>query len=235
MTFKKILFPVDSSDRCRVAAPFVCATARRFGATVTLANYVETPPVWYGAAEVPVIPDPGIPYLLENAQMNLTFFGGEFFQGVPTEIVVQQGDPGAKIVELVRNSGIDLIMMPTHGRGVFRAALLGSVTAKVLHDTEIPVWTSAHGDTFGPAASTEWRSIVCSVDTTPDAIPLMRFASGLAEACSATVHLVHAIPSPPEAGPERYFERDFDTFLRDSARSAVENMQKEAGQLWRLD
>ena len=39
---------------------------------------------------------------------------------------------------------IDLIMMPTHGYGRFRALLLGSVTAKVLHDADCPVWTAVH-------------------------------------------------------------------------------------------
>jgi hypothetical protein len=29
---------------------------------------------------------------------------------------------------------VDLIMMPTHGVGTFRSFLVGSVTAKVLHD-----------------------------------------------------------------------------------------------------
>jgi len=35
-------------------------------------------------------------------------------------------------------------MMPTHGLGGFRRFLLGSVTAKVLHDADCPVWTGVH-------------------------------------------------------------------------------------------
>ncbi len=34
--------------------------------------------------------------------------------------------------------------MPTHGYGPFRRFILGSVTAKVLHDADCPVWTGVH-------------------------------------------------------------------------------------------
>jgi hypothetical protein len=44
-------------------------------------------------------------------------------------------------------TGADLIMMPTYGMGSFRRHLIGSVTAKVLHDVACPVWTAAHVET----------------------------------------------------------------------------------------
>lgn len=229
MRVKRILFPVDFSARSREVAPFVRATAQRYGAAVTLANFVELPMVWYGAAEVPVIPQLNLPRMMADSEHNLTFFGGEFFEGVETRVVVEQGDPGNRIVETVRTSGIDLVMMPTHGRGVFRGALLGSVTAKVLHDTECPVWTAAHTESPLHAASTEWRTVVCAIDSIPEALPVIRFAADLAADWGAAIHLVHAVPSPPDAGTERYLERDFDIFLKDSARKAIEAMQKEAG------
>jgi nucleotide-binding universal stress UspA family protein len=56
---------------------------------------------------------------------------------------------------MARESAFDLIMMPTRGRGRFRAALLGSVTAKVLHDSACAVWTAAHAETPGYSASPE--------------------------------------------------------------------------------
>ena len=34
--------------------------------------------------------------------------------------------------------------MPTHGYGPFRRFILGSNTAKVLHDADCPVWTGVH-------------------------------------------------------------------------------------------
>jgi len=116
----------------------------------------------------------------------------------------EEGDPGSRIVEAARASDIDLIMMPTRGRGSFRAALLGSVTAKVLHDAECAVWTASHTETPEHPASPEWRNVVCAIDTTPAAPRLIDYAGELARAYGATVHLVHAIPPPPATRMEKY-------------------------------
>jgi hypothetical protein len=68
------------------------------------------------------------------------------FAGVLLSRVLVEGDPATEIVNHAKNERIDLIMMPTHGHGPFRALLLGPVTAKVLHDAECPVRTTAHTD-----------------------------------------------------------------------------------------
>ena len=239
MKFTNILYPVDFSERCRTVAPFVNAVAQRNGASLTLVNFVEVPALWYGTAEAPCVPDLSIARLVDDAREGLTMFAKEFFpcnetSGIHLEIRVEEGDPGSSIVAMARTSGVDLIMMPTRGHGLFRAALLGSVTAKVLHDSECPVWTAAHAGEEGDSPSTEWRNVVCAVDTTPDARRLLDYAKELASAYGAAVHLVHAVPSGPDNRPEKYLERDFDAFVKDSARKAIDAMQKEAGTNFRL-
>jgi nucleotide-binding universal stress UspA family protein len=107
--------------------------------------------------------------------------------------------------------------------------LLGSVTAKVLHDTECAVWTAAHTETPEYVASAEWGNVVCAIDTTGDAQHLIRYAGELSRAYGATVHLVHAIPAPPATLMEQYLNRDFEAFLKDSARQAIDAMQIQAG------
>lgn len=228
MKLKRILFPVDFSERARAVAPYISALARRYNAQVTLATFVELAPVWFGAAEVPVLPEVSLPRLIEESEHNLAFFAGEHFKGLSTRIVVEQGEAARGVVDLVRTSEIDLVAMPTHGRGKVRAALLGSTTAKVLHDTDCPVWTAAHLEAAGYKASTSWNKIVVAVETTKEALPILKFAAGLAADGSA-IQLVHAVPSPPEVGPERYFERDFDVFLKDSAKKSIDQLQREAG------
>jgi nucleotide-binding universal stress UspA family protein len=64
-----------------------------------------------------------------------------------------EGDPAPRIVEWAARENPDLIMMATHGCGPFRRLLLGSVTAKVLHDTDRLVWTGVHLAQGPPA---EW-------------------------------------------------------------------------------
>jgi nucleotide-binding universal stress UspA family protein len=234
MKFTNILYPVDFSERCRVVAPFVRAAVKRHRASLILANFVEIPALWYGTAEAPCAPNLNTEVLIEEAGQRLLSFAGEFFCGTAAKIFVEEGDPGSSIAAMVRELGIDLIMMPTRGLGTFRAALLGSVAAKVLHDVECPVWTAAHAETPEYSASPEWRRVVCAVDSTPGALRLIRCAREIASAYGAQVHLVHALPPHPATRMEQYLSRDFDAALEDSARQAIDALQREAGTDFRL-
>lgn len=230
MKFSNILFPIDFSDRCRAIAPFVSAVAKRDGATLTLIHVLDNPLIWYETPETSVAAEFSIPHLIEEAEHRLTFFAAELFPGMPVTLIVRDGDPGYLISDEAREANTDLIMMPTRGLGRFRAALLGSVAAKVLHDAECPVWTASHPDkpsaTPGPV---DWRRITCAIDTSDDALRIIRYARELNQSYAATVHLVHAVPGMPEPLPDRYADRDFDRFLKDSARQTIARLQAEAG------
>lgn len=234
MNFAKILYPVDFSDRCRKVAPYVQAAVKRHGASLTLANFVEIPALWYGTAEAPCAPDLNIGNLMEAAGEQLKCFAKEFFPDTNAKLLVEEGEAGAAITDMVRELGIDLVMMPTRGRGRFRAALLGSATAKVLHDVHCPVWTAAHAETPGYPASPEWRKVVCAVDSTPDALRLINCAADMASSYGASVHLVHALPPPPATLMEEYLSRDFDEAVKEDARRAITDLQRQAGTNFRL-
>ncbi|CAG9179637.1 hypothetical protein LMG23992_04027 [Cupriavidus laharis] len=49
------------------------------------------------------------------------------------------GEAAPQILEVVRACNADLIVMGTHGRGAFLAAILGSVAARVLSAAPVPV------------------------------------------------------------------------------------------------
>ena len=53
VAIKHVLFPVDFSDRCTAAAPFVQAMANRFGAKVTVISVAQ--PFYYSG-----LGDPGL-------------------------------------------------------------------------------------------------------------------------------------------------------------------------------
>ena len=59
---------------------------------------------------------------------------------IPVIPCVLSGDAAKIIVEHAHTKGTDLIVMGTHGFGGFRRMLLGSITAKVLHDARCPVF-----------------------------------------------------------------------------------------------
>ncbi len=225
--FQKILFPVDMSDSCTATAPFVEAMARKYNAEVTLLHVLEMPsgliPDWYGGA-VPVIDTTAIWQAeTEAAQSYLT----DKFQGLKIHRVVVEGDAARGIDDYARENGMDLIMMPTHGYGLFRTLLLGSVTAKVLHDSPCPVWTGVHVED-APAVSPEFATIMCGVDRTEDSVATMRFAGRLAHDNNAKLFLVHAIPGA-EIAPDKYFDTDLRQYLEQDARKTIAHLQETAG------
>jgi len=229
MPFKNILFPVDLSERSLAIAPHVRAVCERFNAALTLLHLVEMPVMAYGVPDAPVTFDFPMEEIKAAAEGKVKQFGASAFPGIAVKTVVTEGDPGTCIAELARTWQVDLIMLPTRGQGRFRAALLGSVAAKTLHDATCAVWTETHcDDPVATAKHSEWRNIVCAIDTVPEGSRLLHFAADLAATSGAAIRLAHAVPVA-EPGPERYMDLEFEAALADQARSKIAEMQKEAG------
>ena len=111
--------------------------------------------------------------------------------GIEVRKIVVTGDPAASIVEVAHIERPDLIVMPTHGYGPFRTFLLGSVTAKVLHDVEAPVWTGAHLQ----KVSSSWSRIgkvMCAIEP-QKAEPALVWARDFAAEFGAELIVVHAV------------------------------------------
>jgi nucleotide-binding universal stress UspA family protein len=156
LAIRHILFPYDFSRQGQLAARYVTAFAKRFGAHITILSVVppgyasEQSAEWKGALKCRL--DAALP--------------GEF-AGVNVEREADCGDAALRIAAFAHNCDVDLVMMPTHGLGVFRTLLAGSVTAKVLHDIRCPIWTAAHADSqHAPELP---QSILCAVDATTKA------------------------------------------------------------------
>jgi nucleotide-binding universal stress UspA family protein len=122
---------------------------------------------------------------------------------------------------------VDLIMMPTHGYGPFRSLLLGSVTAKVLHDARCPVWTAAHveqaqKDHVAP------KNILCAVDATPKSQPLIQWVAEFAKATGGSLRIAHATGGV-QGWPERHLNREFEEAIRQEAKNAITRLLEPAG------
>jgi nucleotide-binding universal stress UspA family protein len=223
MNIKHILFPVDFSDRCVHTAPFVRELATRFGARVTLLTVAH--PHYAGGLAGAAVVNPL--ELLDSTKQQLDETFAEEFAGLNVARLAELGDAVTAITDFARAHAVDLVMMPTHGYGPFRQLLLGSVTAKVLHDLDVPVWTTAHSGEGPNPEHLEVHKIVCAVDTTPASIPLMKKAASLAKDLGATLRLASAVPGM-EAWPERQMDAQFEQQIRENARRAIEEMERAA-------
>ena len=178
LTLKRILFPTDFSDRTRHAAAYVEAMASHFGSEVILLHVVQ-PPTY----NTP----------LEDALGSRWESFDRIFteRGVSLKRLTEHGEPAERIVECARANGVDLIMIPTHGLGVYRRLIIGSNTAKVLHDAEQPVWTGVHMEDAPRPERTDLQRILCAVDLKPHSAQVLKWASGLARSYGASLTAVH--------------------------------------------
>jgi nucleotide-binding universal stress UspA family protein len=191
LNFKNILFPIEFSQRDEAAAPFVLSMAQRYHARIVVLHVLQPPtPLYTGVNEGCVVTF-DYDSATEDLRTAVAKFAATQLPKTEVECVVLTGDPAGVISEYAGNQGVDLICMPTHGYGVFRRALLGSVTAKVLHDSAIPVWTSAHAPEPTHRAHPQPRRIVCALDMKPESRHTLEAAVALANHSGARLEVAH--------------------------------------------
>jgi nucleotide-binding universal stress UspA family protein len=223
--FKRILFPVDFSPQCEAVAPAIASLARCHGAGLVILHSLEMPPAAYADwAGFSVMVD--MDALREAQQKQLESFDPGPMGNLPVERVTNGGPPVHSILECARKQEIDLIAMPTHGYGMFRSLLLGSITAGVLHDSELPVWTATHAaEDSTPHAP--YERILCAVDVCSSAAKVLSMASRLAAHHGAELRAVHAIPSVYD--PVMAFDpADFRHTLMEDARLRYSRIEEAA-------
>ena len=187
--------------------PHVREIAQRFGAAITVLNAFELipdyalPPRREDGCDTEAAINPYTPALQEvrkQREQRLKEFSCTQFPGLTQTARIEDGDPATVIDWVAKHENTDLIVMPTRGFGRFRRLLLGSITAKVLHDVICPVLTSAHEPEQALASPGGYRSIICALELGPQANVVLKTAGLLAQAYGARMCLLHMEPSSDE-------------------------------------
>jgi nucleotide-binding universal stress UspA family protein len=229
LRFDTILFPVDFSDRCLGAARYVEAVAGRFHSRLVLLHVLETTIGQPGDLDFG-----GLATSLQwedrsaRARQLLDDFGAPDMNVLNVTRRLEAGDPARTIIRVAREENAGLIFMPTHGYGGFRRFILGSVTAKVLHDATCPVWTGAHLDKAPALEAITIRRIVCALDLTARSTEILRAAAWLSAEYGASLTLAHAVPGG-EAIPERILDCELRRHLIAQSRERLQALAAEAG------
>lgn len=215
LPFRKIVFPTDYSEPCRAVIPYVKDMSRHFSSGITL---VHACGLGLEALEYTqlTIADPN--WQAESCaveEKRLRDFASEMFPGEHVECFAEEGDAATVIHRVVQHQGADLVMMPTHGFGRVRRLLLGSVTAKLLHDLSTVVWTGVTPTLVEHQPVIPYKSIVCALDNTDEAEAVLRAAAAFADSYAARLSLFHVVETPPTA-----WDVDFMPYKKDLMDSA---------------
>jgi nucleotide-binding universal stress UspA family protein len=229
MRFNVILFPVDFSERCIGAARYVEAFASRFGSKLVLLHVVETAPMHAGDLDFGGLATAArLGDETAHSERRLQAFMANQLGFIEVERRVVTGDAAHTIVRMAHDEDMDLVMLPTHGYGPFRRFVLGSVTAKVLHDVRCPVWTGAHLEEAPAIDTITIRNVVCALDLNSGGEAALSMAASLAEEYGAKLTLVHAVPGS-EAIPEKLMDSELRHNLMLQAREQLLTMTQTAG------
>jgi nucleotide-binding universal stress UspA family protein len=195
---KLLVVPVDFSERAGATAKHALAMAKNFGSELIFVHVVPKVPFEYAAFEGGAYTGafwPKEEELKDSATRTMDTFVEKLAPQVEVEKLVLMGDPTAKIEELTRERGADLVLIPTHGYGTFRRFVLGSVTSKLLHDLDCPVFTGTHISKIPAYDPHPYQRIACAVDLGEQSERVLRWAWDLARACKSEFTVIHAAPS----------------------------------------
>ena len=217
--FDNILVPTDMSDFGDLALQYALLFSEGLGSRITLLNAEEVS--WF-ASEHP------IGYYFENVPeakvalaKRLHDYAASHLPATTQATTLFEDDtPESAIVRTARDIKASLIIMGTHGRHGLRRALLGSVTERVLRETDVPVIT-VRPPLFPTNADAAIRTVLCPVNFTDIARTALEQACAVAESFQAqlvVVHVADEVETRLFAGVQEEFRHWVDPLLRANTR-----------------
>jgi nucleotide-binding universal stress UspA family protein len=138
--FRSILVPLDGSPLAEQAVPLAASIAQRGGGKLRLILVHELP-------SAPL--DPLAAKLFTSIELAARKSERAYLRGIQAKLreggirlssaVTVTGKAGPELAKYVRELGIDLVVMATHGRGGIKRAWLGSVADYLIRNLEVPV------------------------------------------------------------------------------------------------
>jgi len=137
--YKRIMVPLDGSERAEKALPVAARIARASGGTVILAQ-VAALPAAYNSYTLTAYAGDVIDEELRTIESYLNDVSKrEMLQGVKTEAKVLFGSAAPTLLSIAVSYNADLIVMTSHGRTGLKRWMLGSVAQKIARSSPVPV------------------------------------------------------------------------------------------------
>ncbi|WBL35181.1 universal stress protein [Tepidiforma flava] len=136
---------------------------------------------------------------------------------------VVYGSPAKEILQAAETASY--VVIATHGRGGFRAMVLGSVADKVIRGSKVPVL--AEPGTEAPEPPGNGRPVLVAVDGSEEAERGLAVARDLAAKAGLPIVLLRAYSVPPPAGIEfSYYPADLSATLEAAAKEYLQATAK---------
>lgn len=196
ITLSNVLFATDFSDVSRAALPFALELARWYGGKIFVTRVVPYEPY----LSVPLEPIPvDLDMSWNREKQNMAeFVSNVSFGDIVHEEILQRGELGEAISDLITTKRIDVAVVGTHGRQGLKKLVLGSAAEKIYRQAACPVLTI--GPEAAECCAERWqlKQILFPTDFSETALHALPYALSLAEENQATLIFLHAIPLVPQ-------------------------------------
>lgn len=211
--FQHLLVPLDGSERAEVALPVAAHVARATRGIIHLVRVVS-PPLDLSGGLTPVNMMDG--EVVDREREEATTYlqkqaSSPLLEGIPIRIEVLFGQPAPSLLEVMKDHGIDLLVLCSHGRTGFTRWVLGSVARTLLHQTSVPTLVLRQNEAtaalFEPQQLSQLRALV-PLDGSPLAetvlLPAAFLTSALAAPGSGLLHLSQVVKIFPTTAAEGF-------------------------------
>lgn len=197
--FKRILVPLDGSERAEKAIPTAARLARASGGTVLLAQ-IATIPVMYesygGSSYIAEVIDTEV----KNAEDYLaTMALSDKLAGIKVETGTLVGTPAQTLLSMATRFKADLIVMTSQGKTGMKRWILGSVAQKIARHSPIPVLVM-HETGSTPVGTRRDSSPVRALVTLDGSVlaktalePTAQLITGLSAPVPGALHLLRVV------------------------------------------
>ena len=190
----RILFPVDFSNRCVLAARHVKTWADKLSAVLNTLHVVE--PKEFGYSHELVV----------KRTADLKYFADHYLGENVARHTVVRGDATAEIEFFAKREKVDLIMLPRTHQGIGSRLLRDSLTATILEKSTASLWITEHVEAVNKLSV---NRILCAVhfegDLTLDSqnYRILQKVLALAKAFRAKVTFLNVIDKQEEETTRR--------------------------------
>ncbi|WP_254536003.1 universal stress protein [Halomarina litorea] len=192
MMYDRIVIPVDGSEEAERAARRGLELARRFGAAADVLYVADRAVVELGSSadETDRLREVGGVVLAE-----VETFAADL--GVPTTTTLLEGDPTTQICEYVRDRDASLVVLGGRPLAGLGRRLLGGVSERVLHRSDVPVLVVPSGE--GDRAA-DYERVLLLTDGSEESRAGVRHAVAFAECYGASVDVLNVVDLQAASG-----------------------------------
>jgi nucleotide-binding universal stress UspA family protein len=193
ISFRNILVPVDFSEPSKKAVTYGLTLAGQFSANLLLAHIVpESTALTYAfPTRLPEVEKEQYDKAKREIE-NLA--SAEQAAKVNLRTIVKIGNIEEELLGIVKDEGIDLVVMGTHGRRYLGRWFIGSVTEHMLRNVPVPVLTVSHVEMEKhPIGFVSVKRILYGTDLSESASIGLKYAIELARSAGAGLTVIHVV------------------------------------------